>query len=215
VVHRHLRADVRCAGDRRRRVCFCSRTAERTNAGTVATGECTVRCATPRGAPTPPIPRFSGMLLSARSRHGSGCDTRRSRPCLALPRSPATTLVSARVPPRGGVDCWGQGEYGQLGDGQFYTSGNEGSAVPVHVEGVGGTGTLASVAGLTSDTAAFCTVMTSGSAVCWGNGYYGQLGKAIGLDSRARWCRRCCCVAADTWKSNGLRSRQRPGGRYH
>jgi hypothetical protein len=35
-----------------------------------------------------------------------------------------------------------------------------------------------------------------------------RLGRCIGL-------RRCRCVAADTGKSNGLRSRQRPGGRYH
>ena len=31
---------------------------------------------------------------------------------------------------------------GQLGDGTFYTTGNEASAVPVAVEGVGGTGML-------------------------------------------------------------------------
>jgi len=78
-----------------------------------------------------------------------------------------------------GVDCWGDGYDGQLGNGHFYTSGTQDSEVPVLVKGVGGAGTLAGVASLTSDTAAYCTVMTSGGADCWGNGYYGQLGDGI------------------------------------
>ena len=45
----------------------------------------------------------------------------------------------------------------------------------------------------------------------------GQLAsrRSGGLDAAPGRCRRCRCVAADTGKSNGLRSRQRPGGRYH
>ena len=52
----------------------------------------------------------------------------------------------------GEVDCWGNGEYGQLGNGTFYTSSPFGSATPVVVEGVGGTGTLTGVASLVSDS---------------------------------------------------------------
>ena len=80
----------------------------------------------------------------------------------------------------GGVDCWGNGFYGQLGDGTFYTSGNEGSATPVAVEGVGGTGTLTGVASLVSggspSGARYCALLTTGGVDCWGNGSYGQLG---------------------------------------
>jgi alpha-tubulin suppressor-like RCC1 family protein len=76
----------------------------------------------------------------------------------------------------GGVDCWGDGYLGQLGDGHFYSSATQGSAVPVQVEGVGGTGTLTGAASLTNDSATYCTVLTSGGADCWGGGYYGQLG---------------------------------------
>jgi alpha-tubulin suppressor-like RCC1 family protein len=77
----------------------------------------------------------------------------------------------------GGVDCWGWGGLGQLGNGQFYTTGNEGSAVPVQVVGVGGTGTLTGVASLIADTfGAFCALLTSGKVDCWGWGEAGQLG---------------------------------------
>ena len=48
----------------------------------------------------------------------------------------------------GGVDCWGDGYYGELGNGMYYTTGNAGSATPVQVEGVGGTGTLTGVRSL-------------------------------------------------------------------
>jgi hypothetical protein len=40
-------------------------------------------------------------------------------------------------------------------------------------------------------------------------------GDRAGWTAAPRWYRRCHCVAADTRKSNGLRTRQRPGGRYH
>ena len=47
-----------------------------------------------------------------------------------------------------GVDCWGYGGSGELGDGVFST---DGSAVPVAVLGVDGSGTLGSAVSLASD----------------------------------------------------------------
>ena len=77
----------------------------------------------------------------------------------------------------GRVDCWGQGDYGQLGNGKFYTTGNEGSAVRVAVKGVGGTATLSDVASLTGDAGdGYCALLTSGKVDCWGYGYFGDLG---------------------------------------
>jgi alpha-tubulin suppressor-like RCC1 family protein len=81
----------------------------------------------------------------------------------------------------GGLLCWGRGDYGQLGDGTFYTSGNLGSAVPVAVEAVGGTGTLGRVVSLTQG----CALLTSGAADCWGRGANGQLGNGAFDDSAA------------------------------
>jgi hypothetical protein len=45
----------------------------------------------------------------------------------------------------GGVDCWGYGDDGDLGNGQFYSSGNYGSAIPVTVVSTSGSGTLSGV----------------------------------------------------------------------
>ena len=45
----------------------------------------------------------------------------------------------------GGVDCWGYGNDGELGNGQFYPSGNQGSAKPVAVVSTSGSGTLSGV----------------------------------------------------------------------
>ena len=79
------------------------------------------------------------------------------------------------------MDCWGYGDYGELGNGTFYTSSPYGSATPVAVEGVGGTGTLTGVTSLVSGLTAtarfgYCALLTSGGVDCWGYGYDGELG---------------------------------------
>jgi hypothetical protein len=76
----------------------------------------------------------------------------------------------------GGVDCWGNGFRGELGDGNYYTTGNEGSATPVEVVGVGGTGTLTGVSSLISDGSGYCALLTSSAVDCWGDGFRGELG---------------------------------------
>ncbi len=80
----------------------------------------------------------------------------------------------------GGVDCWGDNTYGQVGNG---TSGGL-TDLPAPVEGPGGTGTLGGVASVASDKAGYCAVLTSGGVDCWGDNTYGQLG--IGNDNVGR-----------------------------
>ena len=64
----------------------------------------------------------------------------------------------------GGVDCWGFGGEGGLGNGTVSNS-----ATPVPVEGVGGARTLTGVASLTSATiGTYCALLTSGAVDCWG-----------------------------------------------
>lgn len=76
----------------------------------------------------------------------------------------------------GGVDCWGLGNNGQLGNGQFYAWASQGSAIPVAVVGSTNFGTLGGVASLVSDGKGFCATLTSGGVDCWGSNSAGQLG---------------------------------------
>ena len=88
----------------------------------------------------------------------------------------------------GGVDCWGNGNDGELGNGQFYTSGIYGSAVPVAVVSTSGSGTLGNVASLTGGGSgeaidSYCALLTSGEVDCWGGDVYGNLGNGQSSDS--------------------------------
>ena len=68
------------------------------------------------------------------------------------------------ITPEGGVQCWGNNDYGQLGDGT-----NTESNVPVDVVGLHGASNI--VAG------SHHTCVISGRAVwCWGRNHFGQVG---------------------------------------
>jgi len=65
-----------------------------------------------------------------------------------------------------GVDCWGDGLYGTLGNGEYSTS-----AVPVEVQRLG--------AGVEAVSAGFysaCAITTDGAVLCWGDALDGELG---------------------------------------
>lgn len=84
----------------------------------------------------------------------------------------------------GGVECWGYDMNGQLGNGQVDTSSPLGSATPVQVEGVGGTGTLTGVASLLGvDGEGYCALLQSSQVDCWGFGQTGGLGDGMFSDS--------------------------------
>jgi alpha-tubulin suppressor-like RCC1 family protein len=72
--------------------------------------------------------------------------------------------------------CWGAGPDGDLGNGQFYSSGSQGSATPVQVQGLGGIGALSTVAGVTGGGDGYCALLGSGEVDCWGADDYGNLG---------------------------------------
>jgi alpha-tubulin suppressor-like RCC1 family protein len=75
-------------------------------------------------------------------------------------------LTACALTTTGGVQCWGQGTYGQLGNGLF-----TGSSVPVPISGPA-SGVVA-IAGGGLHT---CALTTAGSVRCWGWNMYGQLG---------------------------------------
>jgi len=90
----------------------------------------------------------------------------------ALPPASAPTIIDAgdlhacAVSVGGGLKCWGDNEYGQLGDGT--------TTVRLTPRGVAG---LASgVQAVTAGGAHTCAVTTAGAVLCWGDNSFGQLG---------------------------------------
>ncbi|MEO7254104.1 MAG: Ig-like domain repeat protein [Casimicrobium sp.] len=66
----------------------------------------------------------------------------------------------------GGVMCWGDNSYGQLGDGS-----TSGRTIPVTVSGLS-----ASVIALAAGSNHTCALLSTGAMQCWGNNSLGQLG---------------------------------------
>ncbi|GIV95657.1 MAG: hypothetical protein KatS3mg057_0314 [Herpetosiphonaceae bacterium] len=68
----------------------------------------------------------------------------------------------------GTARCWGDNWYGQLGDGSTTSS-----ASPVVV---GGATPLTDIVALSAGGAHTCALLADGTARCWGDNWYGQLG---------------------------------------
>jgi alpha-tubulin suppressor-like RCC1 family protein len=66
----------------------------------------------------------------------------------------------------GKVECWGDDEFGDLGDGKSF----ERSPIPVAVSGI------TTATGLAAGYFDTCAVLSSGGVDCWGDNTYGELG---------------------------------------
>ncbi|MBC7710727.1 MAG: Ig-like domain repeat protein [Rhizobacter sp.] len=67
----------------------------------------------------------------------------------------------------GGVQCWGDNSFGQLGDGTYTNR-----STPVAVVGLSSPVTQVAVAGYHT-----CALMNSGAVKCWGGNFWGQFGQ--------------------------------------
>jgi alpha-tubulin suppressor-like RCC1 family protein len=72
------------------------------------------------------------------------------------------------------VRCWGKGDYGALGGGDF-----DDSSLPVTVRNVGDTGPLQNVLQIGGESDGACAVLTNHQVRCWGEDDYGQLGNGL------------------------------------
>jgi alpha-tubulin suppressor-like RCC1 family protein len=81
--------------------------------------------------------------------------------------SDAGGIFSCALTTAGGVECWGAGYWGSLGDGSFAT----GSGTPVGV-----TGLSSGVVQITVGYGHACALTVAGAVKCWGANFFGALG---------------------------------------
>ena len=109
---------------------------------------------------------------------GDGTVTNRRTPVAVSGLASGVAAVAAggyhtcAVMTSGAAQCWGDGSYGQLGDGA-----TTGSFTPVPV-----TGLSAGVAALAPGAQHTCALMGDGEVQCWGRNVYGQLGDGTTTD---------------------------------
>ena len=104
---------------------------------------------------------------------GDGTTSNQSAPVDVSGLTSGVTAVAAgywhtcAVTSAGGVKCWGDNLYGQLGDGTTSSR----SRTPVDVSGL-----ASGVAAMAAGGRHACEVTSAGGAKCWGDNGFGQLG---------------------------------------
>ena len=118
-----------------------------------------------------------GRGHSGRLGHGSASDSSTPVDVSGLGSGVAALSVGLEhacvVMTGGGAKCWGAGNFGQLGRANTISA-----DVPVDVTFSG-----ASFASISAGGYHTCAVTTNGSAMCWGRGSRGQLGRVVPADT--------------------------------
>ena len=104
---------------------------------------------------------------------GDGTTTNRAAPVDVIGLTGGVSAISAGdlftcvLTSAGGVKCWGENQYGQLGMGTF----GEAHAAPVDVSGL-----TSRVSAISAGLGFACALTAAGEVKCWGNNNVGQLG---------------------------------------
>ena len=127
------------------------------------------------------------IVVTATNSYGSPSATSAQTAVVA---APSTTSVSAgsehtcALISTGAVKCWGDNDFGQLGDGT-----TNDSSTPVAVSGIDGVtakATAISVGGYSTDAGGgyySCALLSNGAVKCWGYNEWGELGDGTTTDS--------------------------------
>ena len=130
-----------------------------------------------------------------------GATSDRTTPTLTSSLGPGRTAVAlssgthhtCAILDNGSVSCWGDGYYGQLGNG-----GTSDKYTPTLTSSLG-TGRTA--VALSSGGYHTCAILDNGDVSCWGWGYYGQLGNGGTSQQKTRPRSRAALVrVAQPWR---------------
>jgi len=155
----------------------------------------------------------STLPIDACAGEGAVCTPLANVDALAAGSSHGCAVVDATT--SGGVRCWGDNSYGQLGDG---TEDDRYGAVEVCATGSATTLNCVALAGATNVVAGYgysCALLASGRVRCWGNNSYGQLGDGTD-ESRlnpVEVCRRGSIATSDCVPLDNVTAIA--GGSYH
>jgi alpha-tubulin suppressor-like RCC1 family protein/roadblock/LC7 domain-containing protein len=130
---------------------------------------------------TPTTTQSPSIVPARASAQGTLIPTRSipsiSKPPAYGPETAATLIAAGRnhtcaATTAGGVECWGENEHGQLGDGT-----TAGRNMPVPVNGLAG-----EVTAIAAGNAHTCVLTSAGGVKCWGANGHGELGNGAAGD---------------------------------